>query len=120
LHRGRFARQNLPVGACKKLTSSMVVTYNTQSKLLGLFNTMFSVKDIVRYKLALDLEQLEAQFEVVEDGSQPQPAPSQSSQASAATQAVGWRFKGSRAVVTGVDTIQEIIEDTLYTIQMQV
>ncbi len=81
---------------------------------------MFSVKDIVRYKLALDLEQLEAQFEVVEDGSQPQPAPSQSSQASAATQAVGWRFKGSRAVVTGVDTIQEIIEDTLYTIQMQV
>jgi hypothetical protein len=81
---------------------------------------MFAVKDIVRYKLAIDLEQLESQLEVVEDGSQPQPPASQNSQASAATQVVGWRFKGSRAVVTGVDNIQEIIGETLYTIQMQV
>ena len=79
---------------------------------------MCAVKDIVRYKLAIDLEQLESQLEVVEDGSQP-PA-SQNSQASAATQVVGWRFKGSRAVVTGVDNIQETIGETLYTIQMQV
>ena len=83
---------------------------------------MFAVKDIVRYKLAVDWEQLEAQLEVVEAevGSQPQPPASQNSQASAATQVVGWRFKGSRAVVTGVDKIQENIEDTLCTIQMQV
>ncbi len=76
---------------------------------------MFAAKDVVRYKLAVDLEQHLQE----NDGGNQAPA-SQSSQASAATQVVGWRFKGSRAVVTGVDKIEDNIGDTICTIQMQV
>lgn len=80
---------------------------------------MFAVKDAVRYKLAVDLEHLEE--ELNQDENSDQPAASQSSQASGITQAAaGWRFKSSRAVVTGRGEIEANIGDTIYTIEMQV
>ena len=79
---------------------------------------MFAIKDFVRYKLAVDAEE---QVEQQPPNGVGQPAASQSSQASATTQAVvGWRFKGSRAVVTGRGEIQENIGETQYTIELKV